>query len=56
VTRVNLHARRLVLLTAEPTGLDNVVLEQTVRVHGAPATITVAEGPKSGFPVVDSIR
>ena len=42
-TRVNLRARRLVLLTAEPTGLDHVVLEQTVRVHGALATITVAE-------------
>lgn len=42
-TRVNLRARRLVLLTAEPTGLDHVVLEQTVRVHGALATLTVAE-------------
>jgi 23S rRNA G2445 N2-methylase RlmL len=41
--RVNLRARRLVLLTAEPTGLDHVVIEQTVRVHGALATITVAE-------------
>jgi tRNA (guanine6-N2)-methyltransferase len=42
-TQVSLRARRLVLLTAEPTGLDDVVLEQTVRVHGAVATITVAE-------------
>jgi tRNA (guanine6-N2)-methyltransferase len=42
-TRVNLRARRLVLLTAEPTGLDDVVFEQTVRVHGAIATITVVE-------------
>jgi tRNA (guanine6-N2)-methyltransferase len=42
-THINLRARRLVLLTAEPTGLDHVVLEQTVRVHGALATITVAE-------------
>jgi tRNA (guanine6-N2)-methyltransferase len=42
-TRVNLRARRLVLLTAEPTGLDDVVFEQTVRVHGALATITVVE-------------
>jgi tRNA (guanine6-N2)-methyltransferase len=41
--RVNLRARRLVLLTAEQTGLDHVVYEQTVRVHGALATITVAE-------------
>ena len=41
--RVNLRARRLVLLTAEPTGLDHVALEQTVRVHGALATITVVE-------------
>lgn len=41
--RVQLHARRLVLLTAEPTGLDHVVLEQAVRVHGALATITVVE-------------
>jgi tRNA (guanine6-N2)-methyltransferase len=42
-TRMSLRARRLVLLTANPTGLDHVVLEQTVRVHGALATITVAE-------------
>jgi tRNA (guanine6-N2)-methyltransferase len=42
-TRVNLRARRLVLLTAEPTGLDHVVLEQTVRVHGAVARISVVE-------------
>src|ERR671937_1910335 len=41
--RVQLHARRLVLLTAEPTALDHVVLEQAVRVHGALATITVVE-------------
>ena len=40
---VNLRARRLVLLTAEPTGLRHVILEQTVRVHGALATLTVAE-------------
>jgi 23S rRNA G2445 N2-methylase RlmL len=43
--RVALQARRLVLLTAEPTGLDQVVLEQTVRVHGALATISVVERP-----------
>jgi tRNA (guanine6-N2)-methyltransferase len=41
-TRVELRGRRLVLLTAEPTGLDHVMLEQPVRVHGALATITVA--------------
>jgi tRNA (guanine6-N2)-methyltransferase len=44
-TRVSLQAERLVLLTAEPTGLDHIVLEQTVRVHGALATITVVERP-----------
>ena len=43
--RVSLRARRLVLLTAEPTGLDQVALEQAVRVHGALATITVVERP-----------
>jgi tRNA (guanine6-N2)-methyltransferase len=42
-TRVKLRGRRIVLLTAEPTGLDHVVLEQPVRVHGALATITVVE-------------
>jgi tRNA (guanine6-N2)-methyltransferase len=41
--RVSLQARRLVLLTATPTGLDRVVHEQTVRVHGALATITVVD-------------
>jgi 23S rRNA G2445 N2-methylase RlmL len=41
--RVDLQSRRLVLLTGEPTGLDHVVHEQTVRVHGALATITVVE-------------
>lgn len=41
--RVKLRGRRLVLLTAEPTGLDHVALEQPVRVHGALATITVVE-------------
>jgi 23S rRNA G2445 N2-methylase RlmL len=41
--KVDLQARRLVLLTGEPTGLDHVVHEQTVRVHGALATITVVE-------------
>jgi 23S rRNA G2445 N2-methylase RlmL len=40
---VDLHARRLVLLTATPTALDHVVHEQTVRVHGALATITIVE-------------
>jgi tRNA (guanine6-N2)-methyltransferase len=40
---MNLRARRLVLLTAAPTGLDDVVHEQPVRVHGALATITVVE-------------
>jgi tRNA (guanine6-N2)-methyltransferase len=40
---VSLQASRLVLLTAAPTGLDNVVLEQPVRVHGALATISVVE-------------
>lgn len=49
VTRVKLRARRLVLLTAEPTGLDHVVLEQRVRVHGALATITVAEASSPTF-------
>lgn len=41
--KVDLQARRLVLLTGRPTGLDHVVHEQTVRVHGALATITVVE-------------
>jgi hypothetical protein len=41
--RVSLQARRLVLLTAAPTGLDGVMHEQTVRVHGALATITLVE-------------
>jgi len=41
--QVTLRARRLVLLTAAPTALDHVVHEQTVRVHGALATITVVE-------------
>jgi 23S rRNA G2445 N2-methylase RlmL len=36
-------ARRLVLLTATPPSLSGVVHQQTVRVHGAIATITVAE-------------
>lgn len=36
-------ARRLVLLTSERPRLANVVHRQTVRVHGALATITVAE-------------
>lgn len=36
-------ARRLVLLTETPPPLPGVVLQQTVRVHGAIATITVAE-------------
>jgi tRNA (guanine6-N2)-methyltransferase len=40
---LDLPARRLVLLTAVPTGLDDVALEQPVRVHGALATITVVE-------------
>ena len=40
---VNLEARRLVLLTAVPTGLDHVVHEQPVRVHGSLATITVVD-------------
>jgi 23S rRNA G2445 N2-methylase RlmL len=40
---VNLRARRLVLLTAAPTALDGVVHQQTVRVHGALATITVVD-------------
>jgi hypothetical protein len=30
-------------LTARPTGLDHVVHEQAVRVHGALATITVVQ-------------
>jgi tRNA (guanine6-N2)-methyltransferase len=42
-TEVNLRAHRLVLLTAGPTGLDHVVHEQIVRVHGALATITVVQ-------------
>jgi tRNA (guanine6-N2)-methyltransferase len=42
---VRLRAGRLVLLTAAPTGLDHIVLEQPVRVHGALATITVVERP-----------
>jgi hypothetical protein len=42
---VELRARRLVLLTAEPTGLDHVLHEQAVRVHGALATITLVERP-----------
>jgi tRNA (guanine6-N2)-methyltransferase len=42
-TRISLSARRLVLLAAQPTGFDHVVFEQTVRVHGALATITVVE-------------
>jgi tRNA (guanine6-N2)-methyltransferase len=41
--KVTLRARRLVLLTGGPTGLDHVVHEQTVRVHGALATITVVQ-------------
>ena len=36
-------ARRIVLLTADPPSLPGLVLQQTVRVHGAIATITVAE-------------
>jgi hypothetical protein len=40
---VTLRARRLVLLTGGPTGLDHVVHEQTVRVHGTLATITVVQ-------------
>jgi hypothetical protein len=36
-------ARRLVLLTADRPGLRGIVHEQTVRVHGRLATITVAE-------------
>jgi 23S rRNA G2445 N2-methylase RlmL len=36
-------ARRLVLLTADRPGLRGIVHEQTVRVHGKLATITVAE-------------
>jgi tRNA (guanine6-N2)-methyltransferase len=40
---VRLDAQRLVLLTARPTGLDHVVHEQAVRVHGALATITVVQ-------------
>ena len=42
---VALRARRIVLLTAAPTALEGVLYEQTVRVHGALATITVAERP-----------
>jgi tRNA (guanine6-N2)-methyltransferase len=42
-TRISLSARRLVLLTAQPTGLDHIAFEQTVRVHGALATITMVE-------------
>jgi len=41
--QVDLQARRLVLLTFGPTGLDHVVHEQAVRVHGALATIPVVE-------------
>jgi tRNA (guanine6-N2)-methyltransferase len=37
------RARRLVLLTADRPGLRGIVHEQTVRVHGRLATITVAE-------------
>jgi 23S rRNA G2445 N2-methylase RlmL len=36
-------AKRLVLLTATPPSVTGVVLQQSVRVHGAIATITVAE-------------
>jgi tRNA G10 N-methylase Trm11 len=36
-------AKRLVLLTATRPSLSGVVHQQTVRVHGALATITVAE-------------
>ena len=38
------RARKLVLLTQERPSLPNVVFEQPVRVRGALATITVAEG------------
>jgi hypothetical protein len=37
------RAKRLVVLTATPPSLSRVVHQQTVRVHGALATITVAE-------------
>ena len=37
------RARRLVVLTAEPPALQDVVHAQSVRVHGALATITVIE-------------